>query len=37
MPVQVLPPAGSPVGWEVVGLLLCGVVFLILGLTRLRK
>ena len=36
-PVQVLPPAGSPVGWEVAGLLLLGVVFLILGLTRLRK
>ena len=36
-PVPVLPPAGSPVGWEVAGLLLLGVAFLLLGLTRLRK
>jgi hypothetical protein len=35
-PEPVLPPAGSPAGWGVVGLLLIGVVLLFLGLAVQR-
>jgi hypothetical protein len=36
-PVQVLPPAGSAVGCEAVGLLFFGTALLVLGLMRWRK